>query len=49
MKKIALWCCALLVVLSCVEPVVEEPPREDKVYRLPEPERVFFYRDGTTV
>jgi hypothetical protein len=44
----------LAVVLSCCEKeVVKEPEEEvvvvEPVYRLPDPARVFFYRDGTTV
>ncbi|MDR0476280.1 MAG: hypothetical protein LBH43_21765 [Treponema sp.] len=39
---------ALLVLISCrKEQVVEKEP--ELVYLLPEPERVLFYRDGTTV
>ena len=42
----------MATVLSCVqeEPEVTMPELEpEPVYRLPEPERVLFYRDGTTV
>ncbi|MDR0442737.1 MAG: hypothetical protein LBH44_04940 [Treponema sp.] len=40
---------ALLALISCPKQVVEEIEKKEPVYLLPEPERVFFYRDGTTV
>jgi hypothetical protein len=55
MKKIVFLFLILTVFFSCKKPVeevieevvVEEEP--EPVYRLPDPQRVFFYRDGTTV
>jgi hypothetical protein len=56
MKKIIFILLVLLMVFSCKKPVVEEPEEEvavekepEPVYLLPDPQRVFFYRDGTTV
>jgi hypothetical protein len=50
MKKIIFLLLVVLMVFSCkkepVEVVEEEP---EPVYLLPDPQRVFFYRDGTTV
>ena len=44
--------CSTVLSSSKDEPKFEEPELESEpepVYRLPEPERVLFYRDGTTV
>ncbi|MDR0290894.1 MAG: hypothetical protein LBI06_08165, partial [Treponema sp.] len=55
MKKIFLFLAMAALLLSCQkpeEPVAEEVAVEEEqepIYRLPDPERVFFYRDGTTV
>jgi hypothetical protein len=50
MKKIIFLPLVLLMVSSCQKPVlVEEAVEEEPVYLLPDPQRVFFYRDGTTV
>jgi hypothetical protein len=54
-KSIFLFLALAAVLFCCKKQVVEEPAEEieevfaEPVYQLPDPERVFFYRDGTTV
>jgi hypothetical protein len=52
-KSIFLFLALTIILFCCKKQVVEEPEEvvaeQEPVYRLPDPERVYFYRDGTTV